>query len=65
LYKGKAYVIVLNTSGASLASQTIGLRGVGRTGTVSVESERRTLTFKRGTLTDSFAPYEAHVYSVA
>ena len=31
---------------------------------VSVESERRTLSFKRGTLTDNFAPFEAHVYSV-
>ena len=63
-YKGKAYFIVLNTSGQSLADQAIGLVGVGRSGTAIVESERRTVSFKRGTLTDSFAPYEAHVYSI-
>jgi hypothetical protein len=61
---GKAYFIVLNTTGGTLSGAGIGLQGVGRKGKVTVETEDRTLTMNRRTIVDSFAPYETHVYSI-
>jgi hypothetical protein len=63
-YNGKAYFIVLNTTGAAVSGAGLGLLGVGRKGKVTVETEDRTLTMNRRTIVDSFAPYETHVYSI-
>jgi hypothetical protein len=63
-YNGKAYFIVLNTTGGTISGAGLGLLGVGRKGTVTVETEKRTLTMNRRTIVDTFAPYETHVYSI-
>jgi hypothetical protein len=61
---GKAYFIVLNTTAGTLTDQGISLIGTGRAKSATVETERRAVRLKHGALTDTFAPYEVHVYSV-
>lgn len=63
-YNGKAYFIVMNTTAGTVSEAGLGLQGVGRKGTVSVEGEDRSLRMSKRTIVDSFAPYETHVYSV-
>jgi hypothetical protein len=63
-YNGKAYFIVLNTTGGTISDAGLGLGGVGRKGTVTVEGEDRTVRMNKRAIVDSFAPYETHVYSI-
>ena len=63
-YNGRAYFIVMNTTAGTVSEAGLGLQGVGRKGTVTVEGEDRSLRMNRRTIVDSFAPYETHVYSI-
>jgi hypothetical protein len=62
-HDGKAYFIVLNTSGES-TTQAISLQGVGKPETAQVVGESRSVSLSKATFTDTFAPHEAHVYAV-
>ncbi|HEV8605996.1 MAG TPA: PA14 domain-containing protein [Tepidisphaeraceae bacterium] len=64
IYNGKKYFIILNATDQPLADQRIRLRGVGAAGIATVASESRTVAISDSTITDSFGPYEAHVYVV-
>jgi hypothetical protein len=63
-YNGKKYFIVLNQSDQAVANQAIKLRGAGAATSATVASEARAVQISNSTITDSFAPYEAHVYIV-
>jgi hypothetical protein len=64
IYNGKKYFIVLNATDQPLADRQIRLRGVGEATSANVASESRTVAISSNTITDSFGPYEAHVYVV-
>jgi hypothetical protein len=55
---------VQNLTEETLTGQQIGLRGVGSPTTATVATEARTVAVTNATITDSFAPYETHVYVV-
>jgi len=61
-YNGKTYLIVLNNSATGAAAQ-MDLHGVSAA-SASVDGEGRSVAIKGGVITDSFKPYEAHVYMV-
>ncbi|HEV8607674.1 MAG TPA: beta-galactosidase [Tepidisphaeraceae bacterium] len=61
---GKKYFIVLNLSAKSLSNAKIGLIGAGRTGTVKVQGESRSLKMNSSSITDHFGPYETHIYEI-
>jgi hypothetical protein len=61
-YGGKTYMIVLNNSATGAAAK-IDVHGVSGT-TASVDGEGRSVAIKSGVISDSFKPYEAHVYVV-
>jgi hypothetical protein len=63
-YKGKAYFIVLNMSEQTLKNQPIQLEGTGRSKSATVQFEKRTVAIRKGAMTDTFAPFETHVYEV-
>ena len=63
-YTGKAYFVVLNMSGRTLKDQPIYFAGTGKAKSATVTFEKRTVGIHRGSLTDSFAPFETHVYEV-
>jgi hypothetical protein len=60
-YNGKTYFVVLNNSDKAVAAK-MDVKGV--SGTATVDGENRTVAIKSGTISDSFKPYEAHVYVV-
>jgi hypothetical protein len=64
VHNGKAYFIVLNFSDATLTNQQLKLYGVTPTATASVKGETRSVSISNGTMTDSFKPYEVHIYEV-
>jgi hypothetical protein len=64
IFNGKKYFIVLNETDQALTNQQIRLRGVGAATSATVASEARTVPITSATITDSFGPYEAHVYVV-
>jgi hypothetical protein len=64
IYNGKKYFIVLNQSDQPLSNQQIKLRNIGAATTATVASESRSVPITSNTITDSFGPYEAHVYIV-
>lgn len=61
-YGGKTYMIVLNNS-ATGAVAKMDAHGVSAS-SATVDGEGRTVAIKSGQITDSFKPYEAHVYVV-
>ena len=63
-YNGQAYFVVLNMSGQTLSDQAVHLEGTGRAKSATVQFEHRTVKLRKGGFTDSFGPYEAHVYAV-
>jgi hypothetical protein len=63
-YNGKKYFIVLNATDQALTNQVIKLRGVGAVTSAAVASESRTVGISNSSISDSFGPYEAHVYVV-
>jgi hypothetical protein len=60
-HNGKTYAVVLNLSNKAVTAK-MDVKGV--SGTANVDGEGRTVTIKNGTISDSFKPYEAHVYVV-
>jgi hypothetical protein len=60
-FEGRTYVFAYNYTGTST---TVTLATANRSGTVTVHGERRTLAASAGTFTDTFGPYQAHVYVV-
>ena len=64
IYNGMKYFIVLNSTDQPLANQQIKLRGAGAATSATAASESRTVPISNSTITDSFGPYETHVYIV-
>jgi hypothetical protein len=62
-YNGHKYYVVLNYSNQTVTNATLTLKGAG-TATATVQGESRTVSLTNGVTTDTFAPYEAHVYVV-
>jgi len=54
----------LNKTDQAMANQVIKLRGVGAATSATVASESRTVSISNSSMSDSFGPYEAHVYIV-
>lgn len=63
IYNGQTYYVVLNFSEQTV-TKNITLQGVDPASPVTVNGESRTLTLSNSTLTDTFAPFEVHVYQV-
>jgi len=63
-YGGKTYMIALNNTNTTIAAGKITATGITANTTATVDSENRTIAVKGGVITDSFKPYEAHVYLV-
>ena len=61
---GKKYFVVLNLSDKAVKGAKVGFSGVGRTGTVKVRGEARSLEMRGGQVEDDFGAYEAHVYEI-
>ena len=61
-YGGKTYLIVLNNSAQGAAAK-MDVHGVSAA-SASVDGEGRGVAIRGNTITDSFKPYEAHVYVV-
>ena len=64
-YGGKTYLIALNNTNTTIAAGKISTTGVTANTTATVDSENRAIAVKGGVITDTFKPYEAHVYLVA
>ena len=60
----KNYFFVLNLSNQWLGNQGMLLRGVNPWATATVGGENRTVSVQNGWMSDSFKPYEMHVYVV-
>jgi hypothetical protein len=60
----KKYFIVMNFSAKPLRGAKIGFVGAGKSGTVSVRGESRSLQMARGSISDNFGAYETHIYEV-
>jgi len=61
-YNGKTYLIVLNNSATGAVAQ-MDVHGVSAA-SASVDGEGRNVAIKGNVISDSFKPYEAHVYVV-
>jgi hypothetical protein len=61
-YAGTNYFFVLNLSNQTLANQGMSVRGVNQWATATVDGENRVVPVKAGYMTDTFRPYEMHVY---
>jgi hypothetical protein len=61
-YDGKTYLVVLNNS-ATGATATMDVHGVSAPA-AAVDGESRSVAIRDGQITDTFKPYEAHVYVV-
>lgn len=61
-YNGKTYLIVLNNSSSSSVAK-MDLHGISAS-SASVDGEGRSVAIKNNQISDSFKPYEAHVYVV-
>jgi len=65
-FGGKTYYFVLNTTRSTLKKQVMALQGVGRYKTAVVAGENRSIQLdKHGNLTDTFGPYQLHIYQVS
>jgi hypothetical protein len=62
-YNGKTYFVVLNNSNQQVSTR-MDLTGVSNNATVKVDGENRTVTVRNNEISDTFRPYEAHVYVV-
>jgi hypothetical protein len=60
---GKTYYVVLNFSDQTV-TKNVTLQGVDPSAAVTVNGEGRSLTLNGGALSDTFAPFEVHVYQV-
>jgi hypothetical protein len=45
-------------------TKNVALQGIGAASSATVNGEGRNVTLSNGTLTDTFAPFEVHVYEV-
>ena len=57
------YAIVLNTSNSTVNNASIGLTGFSDT-QAPVYNESRTVSITNNTITDSFTPYQVHIYQL-
>ena len=64
IYNGKSYFFVFNMSPNALSAQSVTLNGIAPSAAANVEGEGRSVALQNASLTDNFAPYELHVYSV-
>lgn len=64
-YNGKLYYLVLNFSHAATNNVKMLLDGATGFSGVNVLDESRQLSLANGVLTDSFAPYQLHVYAAS
>ncbi len=60
----KKYFIVENFSPKPLKAAKIGFYGAGKSGTVTVRGENRSLQLSRGAISDNFGAYETHIYQI-
>jgi len=60
----KKYFIVENFSAKPVRAAKIGFYGAGKTGTVTVRGENRSLQLSRGAISDNFGAYETHIYEI-
>ncbi len=64
-FGGKDYFIVLNQSDKTVSNQSIKLTGIAAgANSAEVRGESRNVAVAGDTITDNFAPYEAHVYVI-
>ena len=61
-YGGKRYCFVLNFSHSPAKKAKVTLTGIAGQAMIDVVDESRKLASKNGTITDSFAPYQLHIY---
>ena len=64
-YKGQRYLFVLNMSSATLTGLPFSTSGLTGLSQMSVYGESRLEPVTQGLMTDSFAPYQLHVYSTS
>ena len=62
VYQGKLYYFVLNFSHSAANQAKVTLTGLSGTNAISVTNEGRDLSATAGTITDTFAPYQLHIY---
>jgi hypothetical protein len=62
-HNGKTYFVVLNNSNQYVSTR-MDVSGVANNTTVKVDGENRTVKVSNNEISDSFKPYEAHVYVV-
>lgn len=62
-YNGKSYFIVLNNS-SKATTQSVSFSGTGKASSADVHGESRTVSLTNGSFSDTFAPYETHIYVV-
>jgi hypothetical protein len=62
VYNGHTYFFVLNLSNQWLSNQSTYVSGVNAGTTFSVDGENRTVQVNGNAITDSFAPFQLHVY---
>jgi len=63
VYNGKTYYVVLNFSDHTV-TKNVTLQGIGAASSADVNGEGRSVSLSNGTLSDTFAPFEIHVYQV-
>ena len=61
-YGGKLYFFVLNFSHTAAKKAQVSLTGIAGQAMIDVVDESRKLTSGNGGITDSFAPYQLHIY---
>ena len=54
----------MNFSGKAVKGAKIGFVGAGKSGTVNVRGESRSLAMTRGSISDDFGAYETHIYQI-
>ena len=64
-YGGKRYFFVLNFSHTAAKKAKITLTGIAGQSLIDVVDESRKLTLSYGAITDSFTPYQLHIYQAA
>ena len=62
-YNGKKYFFSVNMS-HSTETVTLSTTGLNAAQTLNVDGENRSVTLQNGKLTDTFKPFELHVYTV-
>jgi hypothetical protein len=62
-FGGHNYYVVFNYSNGTVTQQ-VALKGAGSAGSATVQGESRSVALSNGTFTDTFAPYQVHIYVV-